>query len=118
MACVPWGNERERADYYKNLFENQLKVCDKLEKEKDKSKWISVEDRLPDNSQYDWVLVQIVEDNGYKHIPCVMEYRQNKSDWFNEFYGWLSNHNGVFKVTHWQPIPEPPRTPKERGGEK
>ena len=37
--------------------------------------WISVEDRLPDNKEHDWVLAQVVEDNGYMHIPKVMEYR-------------------------------------------
>ena len=71
--------------------------------------WISVKDRLPDNKEHDWVLAQVVEDNGYMHIPRVMEYRQAKDDWFEETYGWLSKHNGVFTVTHWMPLPEPPK---------
>ena len=72
-------------------------------------KWISVNDRLPDNKEYDWVLAQVVEDNGFMHIPTVMEYRQSKNDWFEETYGWLSDHNGAFTVTHWMPLPEPPK---------
>ena len=71
--------------------------------------WISVKDRLPDNKEHDWVLAQVVEDNGYMHIPRVMEYRQAKDDWFEETYGWLSEHNGVFTVTHWMPMPNPPK---------
>ena len=71
--------------------------------------WISVDDRLPDNKEYDWVLAQVVEDNGFMHIPTVMEYRQSKNDWFEETYGWLSDHNGVFTVTHWMPLPQPPK---------
>ena len=71
--------------------------------------WISVKDRLPDNKEYDWVLAQVVEDNGYMHIPRVMEYRQLKNDWFEDTYGWLSEHNGVFTVTHWMPLPKPPK---------
>ena len=71
--------------------------------------WISVDDRLPDNKEYDWVLAQVVEDNGFMHIPTVMEYRQSKNDWFEETYGWLSDHNGAFTVTHWMPLPEPPK---------
>ena len=67
--------------------------------------WISVKDRLPDNKEYDWVLAQVVEDNGFMHIPTVMEYRQSKNDWFEETYGWLSDHNGAFTVTHWMPLP-------------
>ena len=71
--------------------------------------WISVKDRLPDNKEHDWVLAQVVEDNGFMHIPKVMEYRQSKNDWFEETYGWLSKHNGVFTVTHWMPLPKPPK---------
>ena len=75
----------------------------------EKTKWISVKDRLPDNKEHDWVLAQVVEDNGYMHIPRVMEYRQAKDDWFEETYGWLSEHNGLFSVTHWMPLPPPPK---------
>ena len=70
--------------------------------------WISVEDRLPDNKEHDWVLAQVVEDNGYMHIPKVMEYRQSKNDWFEETYDWISKHNGAFTVTHWMPLPLAP----------
>ena len=71
--------------------------------------WISVKDRLPDNKEHDWVLAQVVEDNGYMHIPKVMEYRQLRNDWFEETYGWLSEHNGLFSVTHWMPLPHLPK---------
>lgn len=74
--------------------------------------WISVKDKLPDNKEHDWVLAQVVEDNGYMHIPRVMEYRQAKNDWFEETYGWLSEHNGLFSVTHWMPLPHPPKGDK------
>ena len=71
--------------------------------------WIPVTERLPDNKEHDWVLAQVVEDNGYMHIPKVMEYRQALNDWYEETYGWLSKHNGAFSVTHWMPLPEPPK---------
>ncbi len=71
--------------------------------------WISVADRLPDNKEHDWVLAQVVEDNGFMHIPNVMEYRQQRNDWLDETYGWLSEHNGAFSVTHWMPLPDPPK---------
>ena len=70
--------------------------------------WISVKDRLPDNKEHDWVLAQVVEDNGFMHIPKVMEYRHQRNDWFEETYGWLSEHNGAFTVTHWMPLPLSP----------
>ena len=72
-------------------------------------RWIPVTERLPDNKEHDWVLAQVVEKNGFMHIPKVMEYRQSKNDWYEETYGWLSEHNGVFTVTHWMPLPEPPK---------
>ena len=71
--------------------------------------WIPVTKRLPDNKEHDWVLAQVVEDNGFMHIPNVMEYRQQRNDWLDETYGWLSEHNGAFTVTHWMPLPEPPK---------
>jgi hypothetical protein len=71
--------------------------------------WISVKDRFPDNKENDWVLAQVVEDNGFMHIPKVMEYRQQRNDWYEETYGWLSEHNGAFTVTHWMPLPQPPK---------
>ena len=71
--------------------------------------WIPVTERLPDNKEHDWVLAQVVEDNGYMHIPKVMEYRKALNDWYEETYGWLSKHNGAFSVTHWMPLPEPPK---------
>jgi hypothetical protein len=61
--------------------------------------WVPVTERLPDNKEHDWVLAQVVEDNGFMHIPKVMEYRQQRNDWFEETYGWLSDHNGAFIVT-------------------
>ena len=71
--------------------------------------WISVKERLPDNKEHDWVLAQVVEDNGFMHIPKVMEYRQQKNDWYEETYGWISEHNGAFIVTYWMPLPQPPK---------
>jgi hypothetical protein len=38
-----------------------------------------------------------------------MEYRQQRNDWYEETYGWLSEHKGAFTVTHWMPLPEPPK---------
>ena len=90
-------------------IETVLEYAENLQTTDVAQEWISVKDRLPDNKEYDWVLAQVVEDNGFMHIPTVMEYRQSKNDWFEETYGWLSDHNGAFTVTHWMPLPEPPK---------
>ena len=90
-------------------IETVLEYAENLQTTDVAQEWISVDDRLPDNKEYDWVLAQVVEDNGFMHIPTVMEYRQSKNDWFEETYGWLSEHNGAFTVTHWMPLPAPPK---------
>ena len=72
-------------------------------------KWISVSEMLPSDCGFDWVLAQIQADNGYLWIPQVMEYRKAKDDWYsnNDHLGWLKDHNGVFKVVAWIPLPKP-----------
>lgn len=91
-------------DFHLNMF-----VMNLLSHGVTVQEWIPVTERLPDNKEHDWVLAQVVEDNGFMHIPKVMEYRQQKNDWFEETYGWLSEHNGAFTVTHWMPLPQPPK---------
>ena len=93
----------------KQLKNAPITICKEAPSIELVQEWISVKDRLPDNKEHDWVLAQVVEDNGYMHIPKVMEYRQSRNDWFEETYGWLSEHNGLFSVTHWMPLPEPPK---------
>lgn len=101
LMYLPWG---EVQNYTAERIVDRMMDHDVTVQE-----WIPVTERLPDNKENDWVLAQVVEDNGYMHIPKVMEYRQSKKDWFGEPYGWLSQHNGAFTVTHWMPLPEPPK---------
>ena len=92
----------------KQLKNAPITICKEEPSIERVQEWISVDERLPDNKEQDWVLAQVVEDNGYRHIPKVMEYRQSKNDWFEETYGWISEHNGAFTVTHWMPLPLAP----------
>jgi hypothetical protein len=74
-------------------------ACDFLNSIKDadvapKSAWISVDERLPDKqAQY-----LIVDDEGYMEVAL----------WTRQF-GWFSHVNRGNKVTHWMPLPEPPK---------
>ena len=70
--------------------------------------WISVEEKLPE----DWAIVQIVEENGYKRMPHIGEYRHNLGKWridgcFEHTNGWIEDTK-TFKVTHWMPLPKSP----------
>lgn len=72
--------------------------------------WIPCSERKPNNDEYDWVLAQVQEDDGFLWIPRVMEYRESKDDWYLEDENpcWLKEcHGDAFKVIAWQPLPEP-----------
>ena len=73
------------------------------------AEWIDVNEKLPKEDER--VLVYIKPQKGLnEHITVA------------RFVGALFlGGEGYFsfeKATHWQPLPKPPITPKERGGEK
>ena len=67
-------------------------------------KWISVEERLPDN------LTHCIANNGIEYILC--NYRNDKFYRIELPFGNTTTmaiycHN----ITHWQPLPDPPSQP-------
>lgn len=58
------------------------------------SKWISVGDRLPDA----WVDVLSCDRNKNLTVDCV----DKKGKWYSEYAD-------LEEVTHWMPLPEPPK---------
>lgn len=75
-----------------------------------KNLWRDAKKDPPKNSEHDWVLAQIQEDNGYLWIPRVIEYHENTNDWFIPELGWINDitkleEKEVFKVIRWMPIP-------------
>jgi hypothetical protein len=74
--------------------------------------WISVEDRLPPNE--DFVLAVV---NGSYKVPGMNVTFVNGmviASWFGDFGGWdldgYPEHDPEqLKVTHWMPLPEPPK---------
>jgi hypothetical protein len=76
--------------------------------------WISVDERLPEKPDYDWVLVkcQMVPE-GYFGVPHIAELRNGI--WYSDCYdGPLEETAGV-KVTHWMPLPDDP-VERQRNG--
>lgn len=61
--------------------------------------WISVNDRLPEADQY----VLTIDKLGFYYIDCVLNTGE-----------WEENTSRINPVTHWIPLPEPP---KEGDGE-
>ena len=75
------------------------------------NRWISVKDRLPEAVEKDvngkiafsdFVLVYLVYDNGFTYITND-RFRVDSKSWLHEIPG-----EGC-KVTHWMPLPEPPK---------
>lgn len=95
-----------------NIDELAKELCGGRPKQ---SEWISVEDRLPENDygkhwkERKYYLV-MTEPSG---LMRVARFGSKEHPW------WIDSHNTVMtsanyaKVTHWMPIPEPP---KMKGG--
>lgn len=67
------------------------------------SKWISVKDKLPDNEE-----VFLVYRGESKYPEIELAYwnlnRKRFEYYDNEYYGY-----GIDDITHWMPLPEPPK---------
>lgn len=79
----------------------QAEQIQRLQNELKKYQWISVKDRLPETSgRY---LVHVKNIAGYKPLKnCEFIAEYFWVDWI--FTGWENN-----RVTHWMPLPEPPK---------
>ena len=94
----------EILNYYRNLYYAEPQVTERgivanaindyLQKAAPRAEWISVEERLPE--QYGPFL--IADDKGNMEVAT----------WTKQF-GWFSGGNRVKRVTHWMPLPEPPK---------
>ncbi|OOF45157.1 hypothetical protein BKK51_07285 [Rodentibacter trehalosifermentans] len=63
---------------------------------KENNGWISVDDRLPDDGKEGLIL------NSFVHLGSFHD-----GIWYKPFGGF--NFAEIQNVTHWQPIPEPPK---------
>lgn len=74
--------------------------------------WISVEDRLPDDGEKlsieaKWVLVWLGVEPFQTYFPLPAKY-----NWFSKTWtvvGLSDDMNKRVKITHWMPLPEPPK---------
>lgn len=67
--------------------------------------WISVKDRLPNVDGEYLICVDVLGGSVYAAIfhPACRAHLPGESGWYGKF-GEIKN-----KVTHWMPLPEPPR---------
>lgn len=70
-----------------------------------KQEWISVDERLPDPKEYDWVLVNVMfNEDGTYGVPHIAERRNG--EWWTGDYNLSDLH---LTVTHWTPLPSHPQ---------
>lgn len=72
------------------------------ELEEGKQKWISVNDRLPENISHVLIFSNVSVKTGYAYYI--------NNDWLyltNQENFWISKQPHI-EITHWMPLPEPP----------
>ena len=75
-------------------------------------KWIPVTERLPEDDlpkgskvKQIKVLTALKSDNGVRTVRSQMRYR---CTWYSDSEPWTWKYSGS-KITHWMPLPEPPK---------
>lgn len=68
--------------------------------------WIPTSERMPGAGQ-DWVLAQVLDTDGFRWIPRVLEFVKDKNQW-RDIDGHIFNiYYPQSKVVAWMPLPEP-----------
>lgn len=92
----------------------QFEIQKRFAAEKAAPKWISVEDRLPEDCMN--VLVYAIGNNE-NDVVAMTSYTHNMYGYNIE--GWCSPWQYFFyeyKITHWMPLPEPPKMDGDKDG--
>lgn len=102
---------REAADAIEELSRENKSLADTVNKADEiirnrGGKWISVEERLPDMRDSDWVIGIAngkVGNMEYRDAVVMVAYDQDEGVWYLD-----SDPDVKVKVTYWMPLPEPP----------
>ena len=67
--------------------------------------WIPTSERLP-GAELDWVLAQVVDTDGFRWIPRVVEFVKDKKQWRDIDGKFFDIFYPRSKVVAWMPLPE------------
>jgi hypothetical protein len=81
-----------------------IETCNSVRFEYDGPRWISVEERLPENEQ---IVIGYTPCDGYMFVGYYRE-EKNWKQWYI-VTAMRSTKYMTKKVTHWMPLPEPPK---------
>ena len=115
-----WINEAKKQQdtvglqYASNTYSSLISMLERIQKEptveaESANDWISVKDRLPEPRT--WVMVYIKYPSPVFEIEKGIHKTDNiKKMFYDGFYDALGEYKvGDGKVTHWQPLPKPPK---------
>lgn len=101
LECLPWGEitSHTAKDIAKRLVENGATFVEDINA---LSKWIPVDERLPEH--FGVFIVAIRE-------PCKERVGKDCADFDPFAKTWLPSMcwDKGYKITHWMPLPEPPK---------
>lgn len=91
-------------DCVKLLMTNALTYIQRLEAQV--PRWISVDERLPETREWVLVIGEFVPEGGW-FVPHIAEYYRDSWRLDDDEYSYPEDRH--IKVTHWMPLPEPPK---------
>ena len=101
--CTKHPSEKMGDRYVVSLDIEFVKtIVDLLKKQ---PQWISVDEQVPSETTYDCLVYQ-----SHGSITSATFYP------FNKLHQWMCGDEWIRNVTHWMPLPEPPRKVGERDG--
>lgn len=107
-----WQEDSARKEpdgsYYHPETEMQFSAWFAAKSHAEKSKWISVEDRMPE------IGAMVLLCGKYENEVIIAYCATGYFDGITYREHWGADINGTAEVTHWQTLPEPP----EQGGKK
>lgn len=82
-------------------------ICRKIAKEHGIG-WVSVKDRMPENEE---IVIGYTPCDGYMFIGFCRTYKSYTYEWsdWNIITSMRSTKKNTKKVTHWMPLPKPPK---------